>query len=53
MKRIKYLIIKLSSHAIFICTILAVSQCCVGKIYQIPESKEFRDKVRNKIIKHY
>ena len=51
MKRVKYFLIKTMSYTVLMCTYLSVSQCCLGKIYQGEESKEFRQKVRHKIKK--
>lgn len=49
MKKLKLLFIKLLVNSVFICTTVSVTQCCYGKFYQIPETKEFREKVRNKV----
>lgn len=49
MKKIGNLFIKFMSKVIFMCTVVSLSQCCTGKMYQVPESKEFREKVLSRI----
>lgn len=49
MKKLNTLFVKFISNAVFMCAVVSISQCCSGKIYQVPESKALREKVRNKI----
>ena len=49
MKKLKIVFIKIFGNVVFMCAVISISQCCLGKVYQVPESKELREKVRNKV----
>ncbi len=51
MKKLNYFFLKFLSNGILMCAVISISQCCSGKIFQVPVTKELREKVRNRINK--
>lgn len=51
MKKLSHFLFKFLSNGILMCAMISISQCCSGKIFQIPVTKELREKVRSRINK--